>query len=57
MPDRKELIDILMKRDGISKSEAISLINECREAMIEEQSDEPIQGILGLEPDYIFAII
>ena len=57
MGDREELISILMNRDGITRKEAIGLIKECREAMIEEQSDEPIGEILGLEPDYIFAII
>ncbi len=57
MDSREELIRILMERDGISRKAAISLINECREAIIEEQSDEPIMDILGLEPDYLFAII
>lgn len=46
-----------MKRDDLTREEAIDLINECREAMIEEQSDDPIQEILGLEPDYIFGVI
>lgn len=55
--DREEIVRILMKRDGMSRKDALGLIEECRKAMLEEQSDEPIEDILGLEPDYIFGIL
>lgn len=51
------IMDILVKRDGITREEAQDLIDECRERIIKECSDEPIMDILGLEPDYIFDII
>lgn len=52
----KELIQILMKRDGISKEEAKEMIAECREALMEGDS-YAIEDILGLEDDYIFDIL
>lgn len=51
------VVKILMKRDGMTLEEAIDIVEECREACIEEQSDEPIQDLLELEPDYLFDII
>ena len=53
---RKELVDILVRRDGISEGDALSLIKECAEAL--EGGDIcAIQSILGLEDDYIFAVL
>lgn len=52
----KELVQILMRRDGISKKEAQEMIEECREALMEGDT-YAIQDILGLEDDYIFDII
>ena len=56
----KRIEDILMKRDGCSKREARSRIEECREAMyaaIDDGDEWEIEDImddfLGLEPDYI----
>lgn len=53
----EKVIKILMDRDDLTREEAIELIDECREQMIEEGSDEAIQDVLGLEPDYIMDIL
>lgn len=52
----KELIDLLMKRDNISREEAKEMIKECREAILEGDT-YAIQDILGLEDDYVFDIL
>lgn len=51
-----EVVAILMERDGMSRKEAMDLIAECREALM-EGNEEAIQEYLGLEDDYIFDII
>lgn len=56
MNNREELISILMERDGISRKEAIQEIENCVEA-IENGDIEAIQDYLGLEDDYIFAVL
>ena len=53
-----EIIKILMKRDGISKDEAVDLLKEIKDMMEEcEYDPEECENIfateLGLEPDYI----
>ena len=53
---RKELVGILVRRDGISEGDAMSLIKECAEAL-EGGDYDAIQRILGLEDDYIFAVL
>ena len=52
----KDVVDILMKRDGITKEEAEELIAECVEALAEGDFDAMLE-YLGLEDDYIFDII
>lgn len=56
----KEIIEILMHRDGISYSAAKHLIKECREELFEnmehmtyEDATNIIEYWLGLEPDYL----
>ena len=51
-----DVIQILMKRDGLSKKEAQDLVDECREALLEGDT-EAIQYYLGLEDDYIFDVL
>ena len=51
-----KVVQILMRRDGLTKKEAEDLIEECREAL-EEGNYEAIQDYLGLEDDYIFDIL
>jgi hypothetical protein len=60
----KEIIEILMRRDGISYEDAKAAYLECREAIqeaIEMGDDFEVEEILrcelGLEPDYIFNFI
>lgn len=56
------VVDILMKRDGISREEAESMVEEVRQ-MMEDcnydpfECDDILRTQLGLEPDYIFEII
>ena len=59
-----KVVNILMKRDGYSREEAIEIVNDCREEMNEAIADgdydlaEDILACdLGLEPDYIFDIL
>lgn len=50
------VVQILMERDGLTESEALDQITECREAL--ESGDFDAMSIyLGLEDDYIFDII
>jgi len=61
----KEIVEILMRRDGISENEAWNIIEECREeiheAIMDDASINVIEDIiadyLGLEPDYIMYFI
>ena len=53
---KNKVVEILMRRDGISKHEAEELVQECREAL-ESGDEEAIQDYLGLEDDYIFDIL
>lgn len=55
-----EVIKILMWRDGLTRADAVSLIQEvrsaCENAILEghtEQIEDIFTEILGLEPDYI----
>lgn len=50
------IVKILMTRDGLTKEEAEDLIEECREAL-EEGDTEAMQEYLGLEDDYIFDVL
>lgn len=49
------VVEILMTRDGMTKDEAIELINETREMMIEDpwDAEDIILDMLDLELDYI----
>jgi hypothetical protein len=58
------VVNILMKRDGYSKEEAIEIVNDCREEMNEaiahgdyDLAEDILAGDLGLEPDYIMDIL
>lgn len=56
MPHKNIVIDILMKRDGITLEEAKREIEECREALL-SGNFEAIQEYLGLEDDYLIDIL
>lgn len=60
----KEIIEILMRRDGISYADAKEAYLDCREAIQEAIDNDEIFEVdailmseLGLEPDYIFNFI
>lgn len=55
----QRVINILMKRDNMTSSEAKDLIDETREMIIREPEDaEQIMAEqLGLEPDYLFDVL
>ena len=64
----EEIIEILVRRDGISREEAIRVIHECREALndmllhadsldnsfsLYDAATDIVANYLGLEPDYL----
>lgn len=52
------ILAVLMKRDGLTKSEAQELIDEARELVAEGENPEEILRVdFGLEPDYIFDLL
>ena len=60
----KEIIEILMRRDGLTYEDAKEAYLECQEAMMYAVEDgdffeveEILRSELGLEPDYIFNFI
>ena len=60
----KEIIEILMRRDGLTYEDAKEAYLECQEAMMDAVEDgdffeveEILRSELGLEPDYIFNFI
>ena len=60
----KEIIEILMRRDGLTYADAKEAYLECQEAIMEAIDNDEIFEVeeilrceLGLEPDYIFNFI
>lgn len=53
----ERIINILMERDGLSRKEAISLIEQTKDMILETEdiwdADAVLMEQLGLEPDYI----
>ena len=52
------IVNILMKRDGMTRDEALDLLKEVKEMMEEceydpEECESIFESELGLEPDYI----
>jgi len=52
-----ELLTILMNRDNLSESEALDLISEMRQSVLDGEDPEELLYAIGLEPDYIFDIL
>ena len=55
-----EIVEILMRRDGISQLEAENLVEECREEVWGaaargnyQECEDIVASYLGLEPDYL----
>ena len=53
----EEIVEILMRRDGLSRTEAWNLIDECiyqlRNCNYIYEAEDIVMDILGLEPDYL----
>lgn len=60
----KEIINILMRRDGISENEARNLVEECREEIETAiaggrymEAEDIFMEYLQLEPDYLINLL
>lgn len=60
----KDIIEILMRRDGISRLEAENIVEECREELGNaaargsyQECEDIIYLYLGLEPDYLEVLL
>jgi len=54
----ESIINILVRRDGMSPSDARDLLNEAREAVADGMDpEEACAEFFGLEPDYIWELI
>ena len=60
----EKIIDILMRRDGVTYEEAESMYLNCKSEMMDAfygtsclEVEEILMRELGLEPDYIFSFI
>jgi hypothetical protein len=56
------IVDILVKRDGISRKEAEAVVEDIRERILNGEIDafdidDVMMDELGLEPDYILDLI
>lgn len=54
------VVEILIRQDGLTKSEAQDLVRETRELLLTSdpwEADQIMADQLGLEPDYILDII
>jgi hypothetical protein len=55
-----KIVEILMRRDGMSLSDAKDLVNETRELILSSdvmEADDIMADQLGLEPDYIMDLL
>ena len=59
-----EIIEILMRRDGVSYKEAKAMYLECKSELMDAfegtsclEPEDVLMGELGLEMDYIFCFI
>ena len=62
----EEIIQILMRRDHLSRQEALDLYDECQEAILEtlagnrcsiDDLEMILEDYLGLEPDYLLEFL
>lgn len=52
------LIQVLMKRDGLSDKEAKEQVREARQRVLEgEDPEEVLYEEFGLEPDYVMELL
>jgi len=56
--NRNKIVEVLMRRDGLSEEEALEILADGRRSV--EQGEDPEEVLyqeFGLEPDYIFDLI
>jgi hypothetical protein len=51
------IIRHLMRTEGVSRPEALDMFNEMREEVANGADPEELLYDIGLEPDYVFALI
>ena len=52
------ILEVLMRRDGLSEEEAQERIEEAKQMVLDgEDPEEVVRYEFGLEPDYIFDIL
>ena len=59
-----EIVEILMRRDGITQNEAENLVEECREEVLDaavrgnyQECEDIVASYLDLEPDYLMYLL
>ena len=59
-----EIVEILIRRDGISRLEAENLVEECKEELYVaaargsyQECEDIVASYLGLEPDYLDVLL
>lgn len=56
--ENNEIVRVLMERDGCSREDALDLLNDARERVLDGENPEDIlMDDFGLEPDYIFDLL
>ena len=55
----ESLLEVLMRRDGLSREEAAEEIAQARDAVLldGEDPEEVLADWFGLEPDYVFDLL
>lgn len=53
------VIDVLMKRDRLTMDEAVEIVREAKELILQnpDEADEIMMYDLGLEPDYLEEVL
>ena len=53
------VIDVLMKRDRLTRNEAVEIVREAKELILQnpDEADEIMMYDLGLEPDYLMEVL
>jgi hypothetical protein len=58
MNEGNEIVNVLMRRDGLSLEEAYEQLNDARERLADGDDPEDILAEeFGLEPDYLFDLL
>jgi hypothetical protein len=58
-----EIISLLMERDGLTRIQAVEEVEDCRDCILhaietgEDDPQEVLMDMLGLEPDYLIDLL